>query len=146
MEASRITLDPATQKPLTKKRRQELRRERVLGYIRSKPAGERIKLPEIMQLLNIKNFGSADSLIRSMLRQGLIRRHEIGLRAYAYSIPGDANTVTPPRESEPKSEPTPQTAESVVSELEQCAMRYSWHNPEQHDSLRGFIRWMREAR
>lgn len=92
MEVSKVKLRPETfqlaQRPMSRKRKTKLRRELILEYLNDRPYGKRVKMAELQRVGQFTTPQAADVFIKKMVRDGVIVRHELGLRAYFYTVPG----------------------------------------------------------
>lgn len=154
MEVSKVTLTDQTrarlQNPtLGRLRRQELRRELVMEYIKTKPNGSifttgeinKVAFPEGHLRSNVLKF------IKAMKRDHLIDIEAIP-NTYKYIlIPTDATTVKKPEQklepvwkAAPESEqPTTQASDAPMT-LSDYARDFAWEK--NSDSLREFITFM----
>lgn len=91
-EIARVNIQRSTmeeaQKPIYGDKKRELRRQAIMAYIRSRPAGTKIKMPEFAKIYN-GTPANTFSFVNRMLRDGLIEKHNIGIRTFYYTIPGD---------------------------------------------------------
>lgn len=78
----------AASAPLTYKRKKEIRREAIIAYIKSKPAGERIKLEEFREIGNFGANNAANVFVKTMVKKGLIVKTNLTPRTYSYSVTG----------------------------------------------------------
>lgn len=76
MEASKISFTPETQQAInqviSKAKRKQLRRESVLAYVDSKPAGTPIKNSALIAAAGIKSEGSGWVFIQKMVDEGFL--------------------------------------------------------------------------
>jgi hypothetical protein len=86
--------------------------------------------------------------LKKWTEQGEIICHEIGLRTFFYTVPGEVKVTKPAGKTEPVSEPdTPEvdktagTKQTAVNDLEQLAARFGWEHPLFNNNLREFVKW-----
>lgn len=150
-EIARVTIDPETiklaEKPLTAKRRKELKRERVLDYIRNKPYGQKMGSLELVDVLGIfKSTGGAWMYLKSLVRDGYITEHPISLKRSFYTV-NEPVTITKSAKDKHVLPATPviekpQTkAETTQPNLETLAMQFAWQHPLFNNDLREFVKW-----
>lgn len=65
-----------------------------MAYIRSKPAGEKIRMPEFAKIYG-GSAANCYTFMKHMISDGLIEKHNIGIRTFYYTIPGDATLKAP---------------------------------------------------
>lgn len=135
-EVARVKITPETLnkagKSLSFKRKQELRTEAVIAYIRSRPFGTPISYAEFMQVANFKSQPGIYSFINKLVKQGIIYQESVSPRKVSYSVPESEVKVTKPATK-------PKLTTLTVQEITDKAMRYSWENPDDTNNLRGFI-------
>lgn len=141
MHVSKVSISKETRKlaelHLRPGQKTKLRRQRIIDYVLSRPVGTRIKLIEFQKVAEYKSFQSADSLIKHMLKTGRLTREELGLKQYAYYVPGKQHGfVKVIRKG---------TVRYDMVQINELAMRFSWENPDNHNDLRKFVLWL-EAR
>jgi hypothetical protein len=150
MDASKVTIAKQTlhNSLLSQKDRIRLRRERVVEYIRSVPAGTPIKPVDIMRHAGIDlSSATRTAFFNSMVRDGIITKEPVfGTHKFTFTVVGDAKTIVPPK---PKEEPVVEEADKPADEvavrsdtttLESLAKEFAWKN--NSDSLREFVEWM----
>lgn len=124
MIASKVKVE--TGGGLTRKRKFELRVDKTLDYIQSKPNGEPIALAEFQELLNFSTYQTTHQFLKKLERANKIAIESVpGTRVRAYRIIGQGTIIT--------SKKTRWTA----LELEEMAKDYTWHNP--NASIKDFI-------
>lgn len=139
MEVSAVKVRPETfqlaERPMKAGRRRELRRELIVEYIKSKPYGKRIKMAEFEKVGQFKTHQNTAVFVKRMMRDGVIVRHDLSLRKFFYTVPGQVKTKTvstpPPRGDS--------GARFTAQEIEQRAKDFSWANPDNQNDLRKFI-------
>lgn len=97
VEASKVTISQATLNgPLmTRKRKLNLRRNLILEYIRSKPAGTPISTSELIRAGQYKSHGSGWQQIQTMKKKKLLVQENIPKSHKSlWHIPGDAKVKT----------------------------------------------------
>ena len=147
MEASKVTIAPTTwsQQKLTPKRRRELKRENVLAYLRSRPYGKRVIAKELMQF-GFTTASGAHVYLKALERDGLITKHELGLRSAFYTVNEPVKTSGSHGLDEGQvaaikiMNDVIDKAGTQVS-LEEQAMRFAWEHPLYNNDLREFIKW-----
>lgn len=136
-ETARVAVSNETIKaaevPLSFKRKQELRRESIIAYIKSRPLGVRITMAEFQQVGNFATEANAHAFIKVMIKHKLIERENITPRTYSYSVPHDA----------PKTIKAA-TAKYTAPQVEEMAMKFSWESPDSYNDLHAFIIWLKE--
>lgn len=152
-EVAKVTIDPATiaaaSQPLTRKRRRELRQERVLEYIRNKPYGERLMSRELEDAGIVhRNEGNPGingrEVLIKLVKKGLITKHLIGKLSAFYTVNEPVTTVRP---ADPQPDEPPVYASDIVSEhtadvdIETEAMQFAWRHPLFNNDLREFVKW-----
>jgi hypothetical protein len=141
MEASKVTINPDKLKyeQMTEKQRTELRARNIIDLIRNTPAGERITLMQFMKAAGYRTYQSADSKLKSMIRQGLISKTELDHpKTYAYSI--NDGTLTAPKREPAKEVQHFDDIQPPFQTLGDYAKQFVWEA--NSDSLRDFVRWM----
>ena len=98
MEISRLTVSKESleKNDLTPERRRELREERIIEYINSRPYGARITLSEFQIAADVESNGQMDAIIKRMIKTGKIIRHENSPNNFSFTIPGAVNVIKPP--------------------------------------------------
>lgn len=140
MQASNIKVSEETmqaaQAPLTFKRKQEIRRENIYAYIRSKPLGARIKVEEFQAVGNFATVANAYAFINRLIEHKLIYKDNITLRTYSYRVAdSEARVIKPANKAGTKAK---------AKDIELLAMEYSWqnHNVDSYNDLHKFIEWI----
>lgn len=77
---------------LSNQKKRDLRAEAIKAYIRSKPAGTKIKLSEFMKVAHVNLNGNMSAIVTRMIRDGHISRVQVTPRTFTYSVPEDAIT------------------------------------------------------
>lgn len=134
MEASQLKISPDNLRfrPMSRSKRQLLRRENVKALIRSKPAGTVILLSEFSAVC-ASNDTNTYSMLQTMIRRGEISRiasEQRGQR-YSYVVNEDSRVIKPKQ--------TVVKTDSLVEKAKQ----FAWE--QDSDSLRQFIKWMTEV-
>lgn len=125
----------AAEAGLSFKRKQELRRESIIAYIKSRPSGTRIAMDEFRQIGSFATTANADAFIKVMLKHKLIDRDNITPRTYWYSVPNDApRTIRAAK------------LKYTATQIEEMAMKFSWEQPDWHNDLHKFIEWLKEQK
>ncbi len=129
-EQARVTILPETiaeaERELTPKERIQLRRQRIMDYIESKPAGTIIRRQEFFRVGQFKSQGHLNQFLKTMLKKGLITRYEETPRKHSYSVGG--RTVKPKRTAQETvtSTPPPGTTSQAVHRLARAACHAIW--------------------
>jgi hypothetical protein len=126
----------AAQAPLTFKRKQEIRRENIYAYIRSKPLGTRIKVEEFQAVGNFATVANAYAFLNVLIKHKLIYKDNITLRTYSYRVADDeAHVIKPANKAGTKAK---------AKDIESLAMEYSWqnHDVDSYNDLHKFIEWI----
>ena len=125
------------------------RRQKLIDYIRSKPAGTILTYSDFMKVVDIDNYGSIGSLIKIMLKNDQICCYgEMG--GYTYAVPDDAASLllnTPKKGGRRPGAGRPKKNAVVKpkpSDIEVMAMRFGWENPDQNNDLRAFVGWYKK--
>lgn len=102
-EIARVSVSPKTieeaEKPLGQKEKSRLIQQRVVDLIKSKPYGTKITLREVVQELGwkSKNPSGADSLMKRLIKKGVISRHPINPMApkvgYFYTVDSPVHVI-----------------------------------------------------
>lgn len=81
---------------MTRKRKLKLRRQLILDYIRSKPAGTPISTSELIKAGQYKSHGSGWQQLQTMKKKGILIQEQIP-KSYKsiWTIPADAHTIKP---------------------------------------------------
>lgn len=156
MLVSKVTISPITKQlnSLTPIKRKQLRREAIMNYINSKPAGTPITTRDLQTAAQISAYPTAYSFIRAMISDGHIGRTQIGnSRKYEYYVrETDTYTLDKPDkviktpltttyQYEPDEEVTEAEVQKAPSDdLKDQAIRFAWEHDS--DSLREFIKWI----
>lgn len=98
MEATKITISDKTYdlSVLNRTKRTNLRRKAIIEYIQSKPSGEIINMGELQRVAQIKNYATAWSFVKIMIRDGVISQYKGDKpKSYYYSITGAVRVKKP---------------------------------------------------
>lgn len=148
MEVSKLSFTEETrlklQNPtLTRKRRNELRTELIIDYIRNKPQGTPISIKELCSAARYPSnkYKTGYGHIQKMIQRGLISQERTGPGRRAkgiYTVIGDAKKIV---QSTTPTKPVivkPKTIEPTNTQhIVEAAKKFAWeHNS---DSLRAFI-------
>lgn len=151
MIGAHVKVAPETLKQagmLTIKRKRELRNEAVLAVIRSRPSGTRIKLREFMAVTHIKQDGIMHSHIKTMLKNGLITRYQVGKDGHAYDIPSDTKVhkaLEAPKPLHIVTNGVRDDKPTQADEIELLAMKFAWQAPDEtRNNLHEFIYWLKK--
>jgi hypothetical protein len=130
------------------------RRQKIIDYIRSKPAGTIITYTDFMEATGSESYGTIGSTIKSMLHNDMIRRYgEAG--GYTYAVVEDASTVAIVNKLKPANKPKKAKKNTVKAkvipepkptDIEALAMKYGWENPDRNNDLRAFVAWHKEQK
>lgn len=118
MEASKITITP---QKLNRKQKYNLRKDKVVAYIKSRPFGTPISYEEIRSLLMMKHNTSAINLMKRLIDEGVIIQDEISLRRYSYQVANEVRVTKPAAESITKVKPD-------IDWVEGQAKEFLWEN------------------
>lgn len=146
VKASQELLKPQA---ITADKKRELRFQAVKDLVRSKPAGERIRLGEIAKATHVNDDSSAQSIINLMIKRGELQRHEVGpnhiIDGHYYTVPEDTKTIVPA--SNQTIHPQPTIEALTLPQLEQAAAMYAWSNDIANtNELKNFIKYLRNDR
>lgn len=134
MQASKVEVNSELlSEQLPKKRKAELRRQRIVELIESKPVGAQIKLVEFATVTNMST-GSVHGFLQQMVKRGIISVEKLTPSELTYHVLSDKprhewKTITP-------HEHHSQHGESVTD----LAHQFFWET--QSDSLHEFVEWV----
>lgn len=146
---SKVSIDAGKlQSPLlSRKRKHELRVEILKDYITRKPYGTRIKTQEFQKLLHFKTDANAWAFIEKTVKQGTIVKHELSIRRFFYTVPGETHITKPVTAGPPPAEEKPEVDQIIgerqysIAQLNNEAMKYFWAYDD--TSIKGFINWLK---
>ena len=121
--------------PMPLERKRELRRQRIIEYIKRKPMGARIKLEEFVQAGHFKTDSNADVFVRKMIAEGIIERENLSPRTFCYRVVQQEEEVRVVKRA---------TERLTASQIEEKAMQFSWEHPEEQNDLRAFVAWLKD--
>jgi len=134
VDASKVNISPEMlSKHLTNKRKTEIRHQRIIELINSKPVGAHIKLGEFGAVTNMSE-GAIHKFLRRMAASGLISIEKLSPHELTYHVLSD----------EPRVEWRTITPHSHNSDVVDLAMRYYWET--QDDSLHKFVEWVAKTK
>jgi hypothetical protein len=137
MEATKVQVRSHTlslaQKPLTQKKRRELRKQAIIEHIKSVGMMTPIQEPDFARVAAMPE-GSVNNLLRQMVDEGLIQREVIGHKKICYTV--QAGKIKVLRQA---------SVRWTAPQLEELAKDFSWKHSEldQHNSLKSFIDWLK---
>jgi hypothetical protein len=133
VQVADYTLQKAA-KPLSLAKKNELRTEKIIAYIKAHP-NKKIEYTQFSDIAGFKSNGGAKNFVLKLVKQGVIYRDNLTPSTYHYWT-DEAKPVTVVRKR----------LRLTPDELEQRAMHWAWQHPEDHDSLHGFIAYMKTLR
>ncbi len=147
MQASNVKIDPRlpNSRPISQRKKTELRRKAVLEFIKNQPAGTPISQAAITKLCNFNSSGSASMFMKRLAKDGYVAVDKSG-QTYSYTVLNARTKKTPASVELPKAEPELVTSVSSsptspeARAIRAVVLEYFWH--EQSDSLRKFVGWL----
>ena len=135
-DSARIKIAPQTlaeaQKPLDRAKKNELRREQIMAFIRRRPLGSRITDDELRIAGNFKNSPIARQFVLRMVRDGFITRENLTPRTYTYTVlENEKVRIT--------KQADPMRRKFTLPEFKEMAVQWSWNHQHQHNDLHAFI-------
>lgn len=142
MEASKVQVDSklVTSKPLSFKRKQQLRKQAIFDLVRGKSYGDRVKLRDIQAAAQFSSQAAAQAFVKRMVANGELEEHEIGPNrmhdGVFYVIPSQIRikqTVPDKMSNTPAPTHTPtllvgKKESFTLNELTEAAALYAWSN------------------
>lgn len=122
----------AYQGPMTQRKRRELREAHIIAYIKSRPAGARIKTEEFRSIANMSSEANTNQLLTRMVRDKIITKDPITPRTFSYTVVNDTDVRV-------IKGPDPKKVKYNIGEIEELARQFSWSHEFSHNDLRKFI-------
>lgn len=138
MEASQLKISPENLrfKPMSRKKKLELRRENIKALIRSKPAGTVISIAQFAAAC-AQTEGNTFAMMKTMIKHGEIVKipSEGHKKRYSWAV-NDGNVISPA---------VKKAIEAAAPKLDvalliEKAKEFVWQ--EDSDSLRAFVKWI----
>lgn len=142
MIASKVEVNPdlIKFKPLSRKKKVELRKSRVIAYIEAKPYMKRITTRELALIAELSPQNTWQ-LLNRMEKNREIVKHSLTPRTFAYTVPMPVHTVKTAEATQPM-EARASTASTGggTAQLATYAKDFAWST--NSDSLREFVAYM----
>lgn len=141
MEASKLKISPENLqfKPMSRKKRLELRRENVKALIRARPAGSEIIMSDFAKVCATSE-ANVYSMVKTMVKRKEIFKIPAEGRGQRYSwAVNEGTTITSPAVKKAIEAAAPKLDTALLIEK---AKEFVWE--EDSDSLRHFIKWVKE--
>lgn len=143
MEASKVSLSADTLQSSSLKHgdKMRLRLQALTDYIQSRPYMAKITYRDLMHVLQVNYQADARKVVLRAEKEGLITRHELGIRKFAYTVNGVVTTkkLDAPKPKKDKSV-TGTPPREPSGNIEELARNFAWD--QNSDSLREFIKWL----
>jgi hypothetical protein len=139
MEVSKLQISPEVlSEHLTKERKTELRRGRVIDLIKSKPEGAQITLSEFAAVTGMRP-NNAHYFLKQMAKAGLISIEKLSPHELTYHVlTNEPHAALQPTQPQNYGGVVPHDQKVVVD----LAMSYFWETHD--DSLHGFVEWVQK--